>query len=368
MRKIKILKLRPNSRFHFGKPLIDNDTSLTDTDTYLHSDVLFSALVNNLASIKSKEEVDYFINAFSNGKIKISSVFYCVKSSDNSFTFLLPKPVNLVNRVDINDYDSIKLLKKVQFIDANLLGQNIESWNLDGHVALSSLALKKLNLNFRKLTSNKAAELIGLDSNNVESRFKLYTKGINTQVGLRSVKDEISETRIITIPKGPYQVSYIQIPDLSALSLSIHFYFLYEVSDSTIQIDFDLAVDLLQFNGIGGERSSGYGSIVEIKDCIHIPDIFRSMDKTDSYLGLSKIIPADKEELACIEAYTHCIRGGRNTHDLGVLRSVRMINEGSILSKPIKGRIADVSPDNSNTYLRSGKAIVIPLPDSFKIK
>lgn len=367
--KIKVLKLKPNTRFHFGKPLVDSDTSLTDTDMYLHSDVLFSALVNNLAKIKEKGDVDVFVEAFHTGRIKISSCFYCLENGDEKFTFLLPKPVTIVNQVDISDYDRIKLFKKIQFIDADLLSQDLGSWKVDGNVALSVSTLSSLKLQYRNRVDNKKLpQIFGIDSNRDEQQFRLFTKGLNTQVGLRSVKEgAVNEDETSIVPKGPYQVSYIQISDLSEIDLKVHFYFLYEILDNEIEADFELALDLLKHNGIGGERSSGYGRIDQIEDHPSIPEIFSNREGSYHHLSLSKIIPTDNGELAAFEAYNHSIRGGRVTQDIGSLKSVRMIGEGAVLSNPIDGEIVDLSPNTSVRYLRNGKAFTIGLPKSFNL-
>lgn len=365
--KIKILKLIPNSRFHFGKPLIDSDTSLTDTDKYLHSDVLFAALVSNLATVKDSNEVSDFVKAFEEGKMKISSAFYCLENADDSFTLLLPKPADVVNKIDINDYDKIKQFKKIQFVSHDLISKDISEWIIDGNVAFSKPVLEKLQLKHRNQNEKaKVPEIFGEYSDGNENRFRLFSKGLNTQVGIRSVKNETiiidSKEEDIIVSKGPYQVSYIQIADLSALKLKVHFYFAYEISDSQYEYNFELAVKLLEYNGVGGERSSGYGKIEKIDSLNKIPELFMSSEKCNRYLSLSKIIPQNEQELKKIEAYTHCIRGGRQTHDLGLLKSIRMINEGAILTHPIEGNIVDISPDSSKKYFRSGKALLIPIP------
>lgn len=361
--KIKILQLKPNSRFHFGKPLVDSDTSLTDTDTYLHSDVLFSALVNNLASVRNKEGVDEFINTFESGKIKISSAFYCIKHN-NDFIYLVPRPVNIVNQVDLNKYDQIKIIKKIQFVEVGLLGKPLDEWFCGGNLALSKVTAEKLGLIQKKNTLFKVVE------NTQELRFSLFQKKLNTQVGLRSMKEEKikknGEELSYIMPKGPYTISYIQIADLSELDdLSIHFYFMYAIEEEKYVADFDLAVDLLKYNGIGGERSSGYGQVDAVINADE-EELSKGNNSAKMFLSLSKIIPADTEELEKIEAYTHTLRGGRHTGNQK-LKCVRMINEGALLTSEIKGHIEDISSDNNRSYLRYGKAFLLPLPDTFKI-
>lgn len=369
MIKIKVFKLKPNSRFHLGKPLLDNDVSLTDTDVYPHSDVLFSALVNNLASVKGKETVDAFVNAFEEGRIKISSCFYCIESSDKSYTFLLPKPANATNQVSLDNYDEIKGVKKIQFVDSNLLGENVATWKVDGNLALSSQTLDKLKLCHKSKAASSASEIYGTDKSGQAVRLKLFSKKLNTQVGIRSLKEEtyIDNDKEVKkmVSKGPYQVSYIQIADLSDIALQVHFYFAYEITDNMLEEDFELAVQLLQYNGIGGERSSGYGKIEEIETIEEVPEIFQKKTRTSLYLSLSKIIPKTSNELNCFKAYSHSVRGGRKTHEEGMLKSVRMINEGAVIAGTVDGKIADISPDQSRKYLRYGKAFLLPLPDTF---
>lgn len=347
MRKIKILKIKPNSRFHFGKPLVDSDTSLTDSDTYLHSDVLFSALINNLASVRSKKEVDSFIKAFEDGNLKISSGFYCIEKGDGEYIFLLPKPVDAVNQVSIDDYDQIKKIKKVQFVDTALLTQKVKYWNVLGNVALSDNTLLKLSI------SKKEA---------VDSLI-LFSKELNTQVGLRSTKAAKVDDSTYSVPKGPYQVSSVQIPDLSTLNLKVHFYFIYEIGSEELKNDFEFAVKLLEYNGIGGERSSGYGAIDKVFDVQTVPSVFFEETNSNRFLSLSKIIPFNKEELESFDCYSHSIRGGRQAND-SLLKSVRMINEGAILNKPVTGKIEDISQHNDKSYLRSGIAMLINLPNN----
>lgn len=369
--KIKILKLKPNSRFHFGKPLIDSDTSLTDTDTYLHSDVLFSALVNNLASVKGEDEVNCFVKAFEEGKIKISSCFYCLKGADKSYTYLLPRPANAVNQVTLDDdYDEIKRIKKIQFIDSNLLGTNIKEWKVEGNCALSKQSLDMLNLNYKAKSEKAVSEIYGKTSENKELRVRLFSKKLNTQVGIRNFKEETytdngDETKKL-VSKGPYQVSYIQITDLSEINLQVHFYFVYDIIEKELEDNFELAAELLKYNGVGGDRSSGYGKIESVETMENIPEIFQNKTNSSNYLSLSKIIPNNQEELRIFKAYSHSIRGGRQTHDIGVLKNIRMINEGAILTDMAGGKLVDISPDNSPyKYKRNGKAFLLPLPETF---
>lgn len=353
MMKLKMLKLRPNSRFHFGKPLVDSDTSLTDTDIYVHSDVLFSALVNNLAAIREKGAVDKFVQGFISGAIKISSAFYCIENKGN-LIYLLPKPVDASNQVALEDYDNIKKIKKVQFIEPALLSIPVKDWCYFGNLALTESTVRALG--FTTDFWNEKSK----------THFRLFNKGLNTQVGIRATKMQKVGDQEVSVPKGPYHVSYIQIGDLSALDIYIHFYFLYELSDTEYQDDLDLAIDLLQFNGIGGERSSGYGSIEGVYDKA-VPEMFLYSGKSDGYLSLSKIILVNKQELENVEAYGHSLRGGRET-GVQKLKYIRMIDEGAKLKGEVKGVLSEISTRKESIHYRYGKAFLLPLAGQYKAR
>src|SRR5699024_4603428 len=217
---------------------LDRDSYLYDTDTHPHSDVLFSALVNNLASVADDQSVEEFIDAFKENKIKISSAFYCLKINDkNEFIYFLPSPADRTSNIDINKYDQIKQVKAVQFIDSDLLGVPIDEWEIVGVLALSKNTINRLSLK-------------------EWNQFKLFDKDFNTQVRVRAQSE-------VNTDKDPYAVSFIQIPNLEHLKLSVHFFFMYELKDDSYRKDFELAVNLLKYNGIGGDRSRGYGSIDE---------------------------------------------------------------------------------------------------------
>ncbi|MCO7724396.1 type III-A CRISPR-associated RAMP protein Csm4 [Myroides odoratimimus] len=342
--KAKLLKLKPNSRFHFGKPMIDSNTSLTDTDHFIHSDVLFSALVNNLSTIKSKEEVNQFIEGFESGAIKISSGFYCIeneKATDKQepYLFFVPRPVHTVNTVGIEEYDKIKQVKRVSFIDLPLLDKPITDWKVKANFAMDIASITKLGIS--------------------DDDLSLYQKDIATHVGIRNKSEE---EKVKT--GGPFKVSYISISDLKEYGLQVHFYFLYEVLDEKYESDFEIAVELLTYNGIGGERSSGYGRIEAVETITSLPKRFMEQNNTTYQLSLSKVVP-NHEDISLLKYYTHSIRGGRET-TMGTLKSVEMINEGAILQQGVQGNIVDISIEGNRSYLRNGKAFCIGLSNTLE--
>ncbi|MFN3315611.1 MAG: type III-A CRISPR-associated RAMP protein Csm4, partial [Raineya sp.] len=109
-----ILKCKPQSRFHLGETTEVRSNTLTDTSTYIHSDVLFSAFVVQM-SLLYPEKTETFIAYFQDEKIKISSSFYCLEhTATKQKIFFLPKPVSL-NLWQKEGIDH-KKLKKIQFL------------------------------------------------------------------------------------------------------------------------------------------------------------------------------------------------------------------------------------------------------------
>ncbi len=336
MIKAVVLELTPNSRFHFGKASIDVNTALADTDEFLHSDVLFSALVNNLAQAKDKAFVDEFVSCFKSGGIKISSGFYCIKEGDN-YEYLLPKPVNATNFIefeDKEDYPKIKTAKKIQFIPTTLWNVNPKEWFNGGCIETKRALLPKKD-GFERVEN-------------------LYTKEIVPNLVKHKPNDNA---------KGPFSIAVIQIPKIKK-DISIHFYFLYEVKDSVsedMKSAFRYAVDMIAFNGLGGERSSGCGFVEGINwDTPEYP-IQNSPTGFTANLGL--LIP-NKEKFGNYLFYKLITRGGRKAKEVEQLKRVRMISEGAIIRDASQelGKTVDLSPN----HLRYGQPICINIPKFYE--
>lgn len=329
MMKSVILALKPGSRFHFGKLGIDINSGLADTDEWLHSDVLFSAIVNNLASVKKTEFVNQFIQHFRNGAIKISSGFYCIER-DGEFEYLLPKPVNATKF--IADYNQIKSIKKIQFLSHKLWDKHPTKWEEDGI-----------------LTKNRKAMLSGNDEN--RHIFSLFNKEIIPNLTIHKPTNDV---------KGPFPLAVIQIPDLG--QAHVHFYFLYEMTErfpSEMADAFRFAMDLIAFNGLGGKRSSGCGFIekVEWQETLYPISLADSGLMTN--VGL--YIPTEAEFKYCL-FYDYKTRGGRKTKDNATLKRVRMLTEGSIIqaTEAIAGLTEYLTEDK--THLRYGQPLCLTLP------
>lgn len=348
--KIKILNLKPNSRFHFGNISVDSDTALADTDEYLHSDVLFGALVSNLSQIKPQPEIESFIEAFNNGNILISSAFYCIEktalpSNDlNKYLFFIPKPVTATSIIDQNNYDKIKGIKKIKFITNTTLKIKPENWKLKNSIGIDPKEYKEIN-DYAMPQGNFSPK----EEINIAFYNKISTPNVNIHLSNKNAGH-------------PFVVTSLQINDLSHFGLKVHFYFLYNIKDESQHANFEFATQLLAYNGVGGERSSGYGFIDGVRDAEYIPSYFTSPDIDEFQMTLSKVIPENKEELSNFSALDTSIRGSRNS-EKGPFKKVRMINEGSVFSHNVVGKNEELGTEQ----IRYGKCISMNIPQMYSL-
>jgi len=339
-----IIKLKPNSRFHFGKIALDPNVALSDTDEFIHSDLLFSALVNNLAQIKDKDFVNRFIDCFRSDKIKISSGYYCIEQ-DRKYTYLLPRPIHAPTFFS-EEYENIKKIKDIRFITPAVLRKHPSSWTQNcipvGNVLFSPEEINR----------------------NIKPSHILYSKEVVPHL----VKHKPNENA-----EGPFSLRIIQIPELD--SSTVHFYFLHEISpdiDDELKEAFYFTVEMIKFNGLGGERSSGCG---QVEDIIVGDPLFKQnelytiiKDKSEIRMSLGLIIPADENEFNKFSFYDYITRGGRMTNRHGELKRVHMLSEGSVIqsAKEIKCSTEDISQEGNQYYLRYGQALTINIPNFYR--
>ena len=343
-----IIKVKPNSRFHFGKPSLDVNTALSDTDEFIHSDVLFSALVNNIAQVKDNSFVERFIEQFENGNIKISSAFYCMEYQDN-FLYLLPRPVNAMNFIS-GSYDMIKKTKDIKFISPKVLQQDPEKWK------------ENVKIGGNILVTEEEMDQLGYKQ---ERYNEIYNKRVSPNVVIHKPNENA---------EGPFSVRTIQIADLEPyqdIKPHVHFYFLYELESALIpemKTAFLFAMKMIQLNGLGGERSSGCGFVEGIEEDENFSEgtICPDISDTLPQMSMGLLIPETEKDFNKFVFYNYTTRGGRMTASDKALKLIRMLTEGAII-KP--GELccvtADISPIGNRKYLRYGQALTIKIPNFY---
>lgn len=145
--QIATLQCKTGAQFHFGKLGFEENMSLDDTSDFIHSDTLFSALVNeHFYLFGNSQKTTEFVNAFKENQISISSGFYSLafvsaersRSTERQILFF-PVPAHFTFLVtDEKVLKNIKQLKKIKFASQSILEEGIlpDEWFSDKYVII----------------------------------------------------------------------------------------------------------------------------------------------------------------------------------------------------------------------------------------
>lgn len=338
------LKTRPGAQFHFGNRVSFENSALNSTDKYLHSDTLFSALVNVASKIGAANELVEEMNSTN----RISSAFYMLENESNPPVYFLPRPTIPLT----NCGSSFKLIKQKVFVSREVLEKGIEMCRWKELIGTEELIAGENWIS----TTNEIRNLLGNGfSFEKASEIRLFQFASIPQVCVHATVSENSY----------YQVGNLQIADNRAYfeKLQVHLYFLLSEKPSPL---LNSVLELLVYEGLGGQRSTGCGQVLEVTHAEFAP--FSESDNKCRFMALSKIAPSN-DDMAVLEKNTCCyqatIRGGRtidNTNSIR-LKQLRMIDEGAIFEEYIDGKIVDLCPENINTpFLRYGRAFLYKIP------
>ena len=309
MYRIK-LAVRPGAQFHLGRTTPFPDSVLHDTDTVIHSDTLFSALINLAAKIGYAEEL---VHQFEKD-LKVSSGFYLMEVGDRSLCFY-PRP-----SIPLRNEWAVKKIKRIQFVSPEVLSSyGFEDWfshpdliTGDNWIATTRELKDLLGAGkFESLTTT-------IDANGyaVIQQIRFYGLVNTPQVSVHSTDEE----------GRFYQTGNFQIADNRHLheKLLIHFYFLLDGEPDEL---LRTVLGLLKDEGVGGQRSTGLGlfECVEMDEKVKLPEGEYSM-------SVSLINPIAEETTQLVESsfYRTMIRGGRKKTKGQRLKQVRMITEGAV--------------------------------------
>ncbi len=338
--KTIILHCKPNTRFHFGKVGIDPDASLNDTSHHLHSDTLYSAIINIAVRLYGdmSDEFNEILLAFEEGEIKLSSVFYCIEN-ENDRVYFLPKPYHWQREVK----DKFKEYNKIKFISKGIWEQGIHPSKWEAETVL-------IQNQFRALKSEFSDETLSTLKD-----FKIYK--VDTQPKV-FVSKQIQEDSL-------YFLNNVIIADNSEIVTGLKplLYFLIDAKDddfykSAAYLHILACIRMLPTEGIGGERSSGSGLFEKIS----INDEFELKLESEMKATLSLYTPKEEKEMEVWNAWQTIQRGGRRTYEHGNLKYINMLREGSVFNNSVEGHISDISEGSGRgIYKRYGKAFCIPV-------
>ncbi len=286
-----LVRLRFKSRLKIG------EGDLFQGGGIIHSDTLFSAILNQWAKLYESEAIIDLISNLNTGSppFRISSAFPYLLDE-----YYLPTP-----------HGSSKLymekLKNIPFIELfNFL--ELVRGNEDG------IRKKKLKNPLDELMSNFVAPRVTIDR--------------------------------ITSATNIYQTAGWLINQIGGL------YFLIDVTDAFVANNLKTCVSLLGENGLGGDRSVGYGRFkpeFETVDGIEgWSELFQKRNGENiTHCTLSLCCPSAGEHVEAV-SYRILSRKGwifssSSTKQMK-RRESKMFTEGSLFRSPVRGQVIDVTP------------------------
>ncbi|WP_240624917.1 type III-A CRISPR-associated RAMP protein Csm4 [Staphylococcus debuckii] len=193
---IKIYKLHFTTPVHFG------EKRLSDSQPVIAADTLFSALF--IETLNLGLDTDFLLN-----DLKISDTFPFFK--DN---YYFPKPLMKIESQH-KDETNYKVFKKLKFLPVNQFNSYI------------------------------AGEIDSTEAERITSDFQLGEKELLTKVSLQNNEKEGGDAE-------PYSVGLFRYHPDAGL------YFIAKGSENALN-SLNEVIDALQYSGIGGKRSAGYG-------------------------------------------------------------------------------------------------------------
>lgn len=349
---------RPGGGFHFGREGLDQEVSAES----FPSDSLFAALVAAFISVEGSDNAAAFMEPFLTAEapqdvpFRLSSLFPRAGNLP-----LFPMPRVRVNLNALEDRTRGKMLKKIAYVSPGILRHLLHEDAVDrflpadtggsdglmlqdGKVWITREEQKLLPETCRKLAAPDLRE------------WTIWKNGTAPRVTI----DRSSNSSTI------FQVGRTVFNEGCGLWL---------LADVTQYLDFlEYILDLLGDQGLGGERSAGYGGFsVEPFDVPGLP----ALSQGDRAMTLSRYNPTEGEIAAGVlgrhASYELVDVGGWLASPSGSAqrrKRVRMIEAGSILeaTHPIVGRVVDVRPEYDlsgapdHPVYRSGLALLVGMP------
>jgi CRISPR type III-A-associated RAMP protein Csm4 len=353
-----LLKCRPGSQFHFGTPPLDEQSVVDKTALVLHSDTLYSALIDICSRI-FPEFTENLIERFRSGDLIFSSASYFIDWKSGAQTerlFFFPKPVTL-------NLGEEKTSRKVAFISKGIWEQGIlptsKSWEIFGKFAMLKSEIpdhwpdQSNDFEFIELLTIPKVAIHKISKEN-----SIY------------FQNNLVTPRYQALEKSAAQNFSDDAEMEENLLFKTHFFVLLKCStvfeESLDFLKIKLLLEWLKDSGVGGERSVGCGRLENIEWANFEVNV-SSQGHAASLLSLCQ--PADATELSLFSFFKTLTRGGRTTgfsRDL-ILGRVKMIAEGAILTdggEPM-GRLIELEKSPNHSIFRVGKAFIVPLHENF---
>lgn len=323
---VLLYKLRFTGAVHFG----DTGVDLENVQEIIHSDTIFSALINVINIYYGIKEAGDWIERFINDPpFLLSSLFVYYKDS-----YFLPKPLDDSSVPDEIKVEKGKVLKGLKWLE------------------------REDFLKWKKLTPE--------DLEIIEKNKSKYKEAFVKEIRPRVTLDRITQQSSI------YHCGYIYFRKDAGL------YGLVAFRDSSLVEKFKRLLLLLGQTGLGGERTYGCGRF-EVTFDEKLDEAFRSIlqEDSDRYVLLSLYHPAENERenlVSSLLSYDIVRKKGWITSGRYALplkrKSVGFITEGSVVKAPVKGCLVNVTPEYapsdtlSHSVYRYGYAFTVPLKEA----
>ncbi len=323
-----LVKLHFRGPVHFG----ESGIGMEESRHWMHSDTLFSALINSASLWYDSEKITRWMHEFTQGTppFRISSAF--------PFTgdvYFLPKPLSMppVLREQTalrTQYD--KELKKLSFLPLEL---------------------------FKKWQHNQT-----LSESDMHKLFELretYHQGFAYFIVPRVALDRMTSASEI------YNCGLVRYQENAGL------FCLLEVEDP-MESELFTMFQILGEQGLGGERTYGYGRFsAEFESMpIYFENLFENFQDATGFTTFSLLLPEFEKNTSLADkfiAYSLEERKGWvfsiTSRKQAKRQTVWMLQEGSVYKQPLHGKVVEVTPQvwqkAPHRVYRYGLALNIPL-------
>ena len=305
--KYHVIKLRFQSAVHFGGGLLES------AGLNLTADTLFSAICHEMLLQKGAEGIDRLVDEVRAGRLKISDAFPF--SEQNLF---LPKPAERIQSSEISDTDDSsvkKMFKKLRYIPVQ-----------DLHDFLSGT-----------MSQTKCRQIL-------EMIHSLGTYYLKTNVRVYDGQDKDPD---------PYYVGGYRFRENNGL-----WFVLCAENDQLMQKCADI-IHALEYSGIGGKRSSGYGRFtVDVEEpSLELKEMLEGIG--ERYMSLSSALPKENELESVLpdasyilEKHSGFVCSDTYADSPQKKREMHLFASGSCFSRCFQGDVFDVSDGGAHPVYR----------------
>ncbi len=357
MKAIKLI-CGENNRFRLGATDLD---SLTE---YIHSDTIFSAIINSVNALYGRDKSNEFVELFRKKDIKISSGFYLLEVSngdDKKRIFFLPKIFGKIQKKDKDDkkennqFDK-KQIKKIKFISLDVFKELLNSVREEEEEVYFDYSLKELPLIGEKFAISKEEkeeiEGMGFDKLSEYKPFQSLELP-KVSVSRKEVRDAGEDESKNIYYQSDVTLNSEKSKKNAGCRISTHFYFLID-SDMSRENKkvFYSSLRFLGDEGLGGKATTGAGLFNGIEELA-----FEWNLEGKYQTNLSLLSPIE-DRLESIYSYESVSRGGGyvylNKDTAERKRKVRMIKEGSIFKGDMRGSMVEIGEVSSTKIYQNG--------------